>query len=60
MAFPYPNPHFFIEFEADRILYRFGCECEFFRMSETVRIRTGVGAEADFLNQIIVLTCCFL
>jgi len=50
MSFPYPNPLFFIRFEADRILYGFECEYKFFRMSEMVQIRTGVGAEADFLK----------
>jgi hypothetical protein len=50
MAFPYPNPLFFIGFGADRILYGFGYEYGSFRMSEMVRIQTGVRAEADFLK----------
>ena len=48
MVFLYPNPYFFIGFKVDRILYEFGYEFKIFRMSEMVRIRTGVGVEADF------------
>jgi len=51
MAFPYPNPFFLLGFGAeDRILYGFGCEYGFFRMSQMVRIWTGVGAEVDFFK----------
>jgi hypothetical protein len=48
MAFPYPNSFFLLGFRADRILLGFECEYGFFMISEMVRIRTCVGAEADF------------
>jgi hypothetical protein len=45
-----PNPFFLLGFGVDRILYRFGYKCRFFRMLEMVRTRTGVGVEADFFK----------
>ena len=50
MTSPYPNPFCLIRFGADRISCGFGCEYGFFRMSEMVRIRAGVGAKADFFK----------
>jgi len=40
---------FLIGFGVDRISYGFKYKYGFFRMLEMVRIRTDIGAEADFL-----------
>jgi hypothetical protein len=44
---PHPHPYFFVGCGAERILHGCGYRCGFFRMSDMVRSRIGVGADAN-------------
>jgi hypothetical protein len=57
MSFPYPNPLFSVGFGAEQIIHGVGCECGFFRISELVRIWSGIGSDTN-LN--IGVICAYL